>query len=140
LGCPLSRAGWHGWGVCAFDHHSDVQARTPPDVGLAQLAGAQWGVVSRGQLRALGFGRGAIERRLSVGRLHVVHRGVYAVGHRALRVEGRWLAAVLACGDGAVLSHRSAAAHWGLLASQQAVVDVTDLSDVLCEVGVTDAA
>jgi very-short-patch-repair endonuclease len=82
-------------------------------------------VVSRGQLRALGFGRGAIERRLSVGRLHVVHRGVYAVGHRALRVEGRWLAAVLACGDGAVLSHRSAAAHWGLLATSQAVTDVT---------------
>ena len=44
-----------------------------------------------------------------------VHRGVYAVGHRALRPEGHRLAAVLACGPGAVLSHRSAAAHWGLL-------------------------
>jgi very-short-patch-repair endonuclease len=50
---------------------------------------------------------------------------VYAVGHRSLRREGLWLAAVLACGPGAVLSHRSAAAHWGLLASDQAAIDVT---------------
>jgi hypothetical protein len=49
------------------------------------------------------------------GRLHVVHRGVYAVGHTLLPREGRWLAAVLACGEGAVLSHLSAAVHWGLL-------------------------
>jgi very-short-patch-repair endonuclease len=58
-------------------------------------------------------------------RLHVIHRGVYALGHRALRVEGRRLAAVLACGRGAVLSHRSAAAHWGLLGTEQTRVDVT---------------
>ena len=58
-------------------------------------------------------------------RLHVVHRGVYAVGHRALRKEGRRLAAVLACGPGAVLSHRSAAAHWELLPTDQARIDVT---------------
>jgi hypothetical protein len=57
--------------------------------------------------------------------LHRVHQGVYAVGHRALRVEGRRLAAVLACGPGAVLSHRSAASHWGLLATDQVGVDVT---------------
>jgi Protein of unknown function (DUF559) len=57
--------------------------------------------------------------------VHVAHRGVYAVGHRALRVEGRRLAAVLACGPHAVLSHRSAADHWGLLATQQSGVDVT---------------
>ena len=57
--------------------------------------------------------------------MHVVYRGVYAVGHRALRTEGRRLAAVLACGPGAVLSHRSAAAHWGLLATTQTRIDVT---------------
>jgi very-short-patch-repair endonuclease len=50
---------------------------------------------------------------------------VYAVGHRVLRAEGRGLAAVLACGEGAVLSHRSAAAHWGLLATNAAAIDVT---------------
>jgi very-short-patch-repair endonuclease len=55
-----------------------------------------------------------------VGRLHVVYRGVYAVGHVALRVEGRFVATVLASGPGAVLSHRSAAAHWGLLAALNA--------------------
>jgi Protein of unknown function (DUF559) len=57
--------------------------------------------------------------------VHVVYRGVYAVGHRALRTEGRRLAAVLACGPRAVLSHRTAAAHWGLLATDQVRIDVT---------------
>jgi Protein of unknown function (DUF559) len=111
--------------VCAFDHHSDVQTRTPLDVLVAELAGEQWGVVSRGQLVALGAGRGAIERRLRTGRLHAVHRGVYAVGHRALRWEGRALASVLACGPGAVLSHRSAARHWGLATDDGALVHVS---------------
>jgi very-short-patch-repair endonuclease len=55
-----------------------------------------------------------IRARLAAGRLHVLHRGVYAVGHTRVCQEGRWLAAVLACGDGAVLSHRSAAALWGI--------------------------
>ena len=55
----------------------------------------------------------------------MIHRGVYAVGHRALRTEGHRLAAVLACGRGAVLSHRSAAAHWGLLPTDQVRIDVT---------------
>jgi hypothetical protein len=58
-------------------------------------------------------------------RLHVVHGGVYAVGHRVLRVEGRRLAAVLACGESAVLSHRGGAAHWGLLQDGSSRVDVT---------------
>ena len=60
-----------------------------------------------------------------MGRLQRVHRGVYAVGHRVLRPEGHRLAAVLACGPGAVLSHRSAAAHWGLLGTDQERIDVT---------------
>jgi hypothetical protein len=97
----------------------------PLDRALAELAGRQWGVVSLAQLRALGIGARAVQLRASTGRLHRVHRGVYAVGHRALRVEGRRLAAVLACGPGAVLSHRSAASHWGLLATEQVGIDVT---------------
>jgi very-short-patch-repair endonuclease len=57
--------------------------------------------------------------------LKPLHRGVYAVGHAALRREGRWLAAVLACGPRAVLSHVSAAAHWGLLQSDATLIDAT---------------
>jgi Protein of unknown function (DUF559) len=89
------------------------------------VAERQWGVVSRAQLLDVGVSPAGIatwRRRL---RLHVVHRGVYSLGHRALRVEGHRLAAVLACGPGAVLSHRSAAAHWGLLATDQIGIDVT---------------
>ena len=79
------------------------------------MAGRQWGVVSRRQLSALGVSRDTADHWLRAGRLHRVHQGVYALGHAALRPEGQRLAAVLACGPGAVLSHRSAAAHWGLL-------------------------
>jgi hypothetical protein len=55
----------------------------------------------------------------------VLHRGVYAVGHRSLRPEGHWLAAVLAGGDGAVLSHRSAAALWGIRQTARAAIEIT---------------
>jgi very-short-patch-repair endonuclease len=111
--------------MCALEHHSDAQERTPLDLRVAELAERQWGVVSRAQLVALGARRGAIGRRLQNGRLHGVHRGVYAVGHRVVGREGRALAAVLACGPGAVLSHRSAAAHWGLARDDSARTDVT---------------
>jgi predicted transcriptional regulator of viral defense system len=72
--------------------------------------------------------RGAIRHRLNAGRLHLVHRGVYAVGHRRLARHGRWIAAVLACGHEAVLSHRSAAALWRLAASRGSRVEVTAAS------------
>jgi very-short-patch-repair endonuclease len=84
-------------------------------MAMAQLAAGQYGVVSRAQLREAGLSDGAIERRVASGHLQRLHRGTYAVGHQALRIEGRWLAAVLAGGPGAVLSHRSAAAAWELL-------------------------
>lgn len=71
-------------------------------------------MVSRAQLVGLGMSGSAIERRIRAGRLHVLHPGVYAVGHRVVSREGRWLAAVLRGRDGAVLSHRSAAALWGI--------------------------
>jgi predicted transcriptional regulator of viral defense system len=92
---------------------------------VAELAARQWGVVCIAQLRALGLRKDAVGRRVKAGRLHRVHHGVYAVGHTVLRPEGRRLAAVLACGEGAVLSHRSAAAHWGLLTTSAARIDVT---------------
>jgi very-short-patch-repair endonuclease len=88
--------------------------RGKSDIEVARLAGRQHGVVSRGQLLRLGLGEHAIDRRLSAGRLHRIHRGVYAVGHGVLTREGRWMAATLACGEGAVLSHTTAAAAWDL--------------------------
>jgi hypothetical protein len=80
------------------------------DAVIAAIAGGQHGVVSRAQLLAAGVSRRQIERRIEAKRLHVVHRAVYAAGHAALSQEGRWMAAVLAAGSGAALSHWSAAA------------------------------
>jgi very-short-patch-repair endonuclease len=85
----------------------------------------QWGVVSRAQLADAGISAATVDIWVRRGRLLVVHRGVYAVGHAPLRREGRWLAAVLAYGDAAVLSHVSAAAHWGLLQSDATRIDVS---------------
>lgn len=82
---------------------------------VAVLAARQFGVVSRIQLLAIGVSADTVDRWIAARRLHPIHRGVYAVGHTRISREGRWLAAVLACGDGAVLSHRSAAALWGIL-------------------------
>jgi very-short-patch-repair endonuclease len=82
---------------------------------MAGLAGRQHGVVGRWQVRGLGMSPAQVKSRIGRGSLHVIHRGVYAVGHRSLTVEGRWMAAVLAFGPDAVLSHRSAGHLWGLV-------------------------
>jgi predicted transcriptional regulator of viral defense system len=92
---------------------------------IAALARRQHGVVTKAQLRELGLADRTIERRVSAGRLHRLHRGVFAVGHPLLAVEGHWMAAVLACGRGALLSHRSAAALWGLRPDNRGRIDVT---------------
>jgi hypothetical protein len=76
-------------------------------------------------MAAAGIGRGAVEVRVARGQLQRVHAGVYAVGHRRLDREGRWLAAVLACGAGAALSCRSAGRHWGLLPAGDELPEVT---------------
>jgi len=91
--------------------------QTVPDRGVAELAKGQHGIVGREQLRGLGLTSSAIGRRVEAGRLHPIHRGVYAVGHTAITRRGRWMAAVLASGDGAVLSHRSATALYGIWGS-----------------------
>jgi very-short-patch-repair endonuclease len=72
-------------------------------------------VVTRRQLLDLGLGPDSIKHRVSKGRLYPLWRGVYGVGRPELGQKGRWMAAVLSCGSGASLSHRSAAALWGLL-------------------------
>lgn len=96
-----------------------------PGVELAALAGLQHGVVARAQLAELGFGRHAIAQLLKRGRLLPLHRGVYAVGHRNLTRNGARMAAVLAAGPGAALSHRSAAALWGIRESSRAAIEIT---------------
>jgi hypothetical protein len=92
---------------------------------LAGLARQQHGVVARRQLLALGFSRKAITGRLQRGYLQEVHLGVYVLGARRISRRGRWMAAVLAAGEGAVLSHRSAARLWGVLPTGAEWIDVT---------------
>ncbi len=91
---------------------------------MAELAAAQRGLVTRAQLVAAGMRTGAIDRRVALGRLHPVHRGVYSVGHRLLSAEGKMLAAALACGHG-VVSHLHAGALWGFMAQVPGPIDVT---------------
>jgi hypothetical protein len=89
------------------------------------LAKQQHAVITRKQLLELGFSRQAIEHRLRSGRLHSVRTGVYAVGRADLSDYGRWKAAVLACGDGALLSHSSAAALWRIGFEQRNVIELS---------------
>jgi hypothetical protein len=87
----------------------------PADRAIGRIAEGQHGVISRAQLLELGVGSDAIDHRARVGRLYRLHRGVYAVvGRRMLDRRGFWMAAVLACGPGAVLSHFAAAALWAI--------------------------
>jgi very-short-patch-repair endonuclease len=103
-----------------------TEGATPPlDQRIGGLADRQHGVVALAQLAALGLSSSAVRDRVAAGRLRRLYRGVFVFGHIALRPEGRVLAAVLACGPGAVASHRAAADVLGLLRSARARVDVT---------------
>jgi very-short-patch-repair endonuclease len=93
----------------------DKSRSDPLGARLAELARRQHGVVSRAQMLELGLGKSAIAEWVAKGRLHPLHRGVYAVGHLNLTRNGHFMAAVLACGDAAALSHFSAAVLWGML-------------------------
>jgi very-short-patch-repair endonuclease len=95
--------------------------KSQADRAIWALAERQHGVVSRGQLLELGVNRGAITHRIELGRLRPVHRGVYRIG--LLSRDGRWMAAVLACGRDAVLSHLAAAALFGIRQSDR--IEVT---------------
>lgn len=94
-------------------------------LAIARLAGRQHGVVGRWQLLAAGHLPDAVDHQIALGRLIAVHRGTYAVGHTALAPRGRWMAAVLAGGREATLSHRSAAMFWDLIALAPNAIDVT---------------
>jgi very-short-patch-repair endonuclease len=82
-------------------------------------------VVTRAQLVALGIDSRAIEYRLAAGRLLLLYRRVYAVGHQPPSPLATAMAAVLACGPSAALSHRSAAALWRIDPRWRRPVDVT---------------
>ena len=96
---------------------------------LARLAGAAHGVVTRAQLLRVGVTLAEIRQRLSTGALIREHRGVYRVGHRAPSVEARYLAAVRACGDGAVLSGPAAGYLLGLLKGPAPAPEVTSRTE-----------
>lgn len=105
--------------------HSDRRIAASSDVAAARLAGRQRAMVSTGQLVDLGFDKDDIRRRVNSGRLHPCHRGVYSlVPKAALPPLAAEQAALLATGAGAVLSHRSAAAMWGLARRDPTTVDV----------------
>lgn len=92
---------------------------------IGRLAERQHNVISLPQLQLCGLSPSAVRQRVATGRLTRIHRGVYAVGHGRLTKRGRWMAAVLAYGPGAVLSHRSAAALHGIRPDNRAKTDVT---------------
>jgi very-short-patch-repair endonuclease len=99
--------------------------RSPRDLEqlIAELAERQHGVVARWQLLAV-VGPDWVDHKLRSGRLIPLYRGIYALGHRQATREMKWMAAVLAGGPGAVLSHRAAGAHWGLCGAG-GTIDVT---------------
>src|SRR6187551_1079524 len=91
----------------------NVAARDEATLVMRRLAEQQHGIVAHRQLIARGLGVRLIESRIARGQLIVLYRGVFALGHRRIGLYGEWMAAVLACGPGAVLSHGSAAQLWG---------------------------
>lgn len=92
---------------------------------MVAIATAQEGVISRRQLVDVGLTDHAIGWWVGTGRLHRLHRGVYALGHPVLSLRARWIAALLACGPSSVLSHRSAGVLHGLIEDVQHTIDVT---------------
>ena len=89
------------------------------------MAERQHGLITLPQLQSLGLGRSGVSRRARSGRLHRIHRGVYAVGRPHLTQHGHWMAATLACGPRAVVSHRSGAALQALRRDSRVKTDVT---------------
>src|SRR4051794_33357369 len=98
---------------------------SPPPVAVAAVAARQHGVVTHRQLVAAGYSAAAIQRRVENGHLHRKYKGVYAVGYSVLSTRGCWMAAVLASGADALLSHRDTAELWELRRNGRRSVDVT---------------
>lgn len=110
---------------CETTKYWTERGRPPVDVAIAKLSERQHGVVALAQLRGLGLEASTVRSRAAAGRLHRLHRGVFAVGRRTVDVHGRWMAAVLACGTGALLSRGSSLELWGALAPSGRPISVT---------------
>lgn len=110
---------------CRVEAVHGPQLINGPDARAAATAAESFGVLSHEELLACGLSAKQIKTRAARGHLHRRHRGVYAVGHANLTLQGRFLAAVKACGAGALLSHRAAGAAWGLLGYEERDIDVT---------------
>jgi very-short-patch-repair endonuclease len=100
-----------------------MRPRTHTSTRLLALVERQHGVIARAQLLALGIAARTIQHWRARGLLHDLHVGVYAWGHRAVSWQGRCMAALLAGGDGAAISHAAAAVLHGLL-KPRATIDV----------------
>ena len=110
----------------ALKSHSGTKVQTrSPDELIAEIARSQHGVIALRQMLRIGLGRDATKLRLRNGRLHPLHRGVYAVGHRVVSASGHRMAAVLAAGDDGALTHDDAAAEWAMLQKTGGLVHVT---------------
>lgn len=105
----------------AYEHSGDPH----PDLRLARLAARQHGLVTHRQLTVIGIRGSAVTWRVKTGRLQRIYRGVFAVGHTPQTAEARWIAAVMASGPGAVLSHLDAAALWKIYEAAGARIHVT---------------
>jgi predicted transcriptional regulator of viral defense system len=117
------RATIRGWFTNVAQEATNV-AHPRIDARIAAVAGRQHGLITSAQLQAAGLDRFGASKRVRTGRLHPLYRGVYAVGHSRLSQEGRWMAAVLAAGEGAVLSHLAAAVHWRIWRRRWDGIDV----------------
>lgn len=111
-------------GVGRIDHHMRGEGG-PRWRDIAMLAARQHGVIARRQLRRHGLSDRAVDRLITKGWLLSLHRGVYAVGHKPRTTRAEWMAAVLACGDIALLSHHSAGALLGITGRRRGPIDVS---------------
>jgi Protein of unknown function (DUF559)/Transcriptional regulator, AbiEi antitoxin len=102
----------------------DLCRKLPREAAIVEFARTQHGVMATSQLAVFGLGKAAVARRARDGRLFRVHHGVYGIGRPDLAPAGRRMAAVLACGPGALLSHRSPAVQHQLLPEGGTVMDV----------------
>lgn len=118
------RPGWVGGGPSCVELFRAMGQKNDHARELWALAERQHGVIARNQLLWLGLTTDTITQRLGTGRLHRVFRGVYAVGRPGLTRHGRWMAAVLACGPRAVVSHGTAAALWEIGRERSRVPEV----------------
>lgn len=136
LGTEMALSARHGCGCLIHPRSMNREPMIDPRIGgkssarswgqaIARLAEQQHGVVARRQLLEMGMGRKAIDGRLQRGWLHEYARGLYVVGARRISRRGKWMAAVLAAGEGSLLSHRSAARLWGVIPPAAEWIDVT---------------